>query len=354
MKVERITMKDVAKALGLSISTVSKALNDSYEISAATKELVINYVKQKNYVPNPIARSLKHGKSKSIGVVLCAVDNAFYSQVINGIESVAYKKGYNIIINQSHESYQRELINVQHLISTSIDGLLIAVSTETKDFNHLIKLQEKGLPLVLFDRLADEVETHKIKINNMQSAYEGTLHLIKNGFKKIAHITSSSDISISSERLDGYKKALRENNLAVCYDLVKFCPHGGMLAEEVDVAIDQLLQLKEIPDAIFTASDRITTQTLIYLTKVGIKVPEDIALIGFTNTALAEVLNPSLTSITQPAFEMGQLAATKLIELIESKFPVYDFETLILETVLHIRKSTVKKNLCNNNEERNV
>lgn len=353
MKVERITMKDVAKALGLSISTVSKALNDSYEISAATKELVINYVKQKNYVPNPIARSLKHGKSKSIGVVLCAVDNAFYSQVINGIESVAHKKGYNIIINQSHESYTRELINVQHLISTSIDGLLIAVSTETKDFNHLIKLQEKGLPLVLFDRLTEEVKTHKIKINNMQSAYEGTLHLIKNGFKKIAHITSSSDISISFERLEGYKKALSENSLAVSDDLIKFCTHGGMLTEEVDFAIAQLLELKELPDAIFTASDRITTQTLIYLTKAGKKIPEDIALIGFTNTALAEVLNPSLTSITQPAFEMGQLAATKLIELIESKFPVYDFETLILETELNIRKSTVKKDLNPKDEETN-
>jgi LacI family transcriptional regulator len=345
MKVERITMKDIAKALGLSISTVSKALNDSYEISQATKELVINYVQQQNYVPNPIARSLKDGRSKSIGVVLSTIDNAFYSQVINGIESVAYNKGYNIIINQSHESYTREILNVQHLISTSIDGLLIAVSTETTDYDHLKKIQQKGLPIVLFDRLTQEINTHKFGVNNLQAAYEGTLHLINNGFKNIAHITSSANISISTERLEGYKKALTENKLSVNPDYIKFCSHGGMLTEEVDVAIAQLLQLKDPPDAIFTASDRITTQTLAYLTHACKKVPDDIALIGFTNTTLAGVLNPALTSITQPALEMGQLAAKKLIELIASKFPVYDFETVVLNTELHVRKSSRRVNI---------
>ncbi|HXH99560.1 MAG TPA: LacI family DNA-binding transcriptional regulator [Sphingobacteriaceae bacterium] len=342
MKVERITMKDIAKALGLSISTVSKALRDSYEISQTTKKLIVDYVQEQNYVPNPIARSLKDGKSKSIGVVLCSIDNTFYSQVLNGIDSVAYSKGYNIIINQNHESYERELLNIKHLISTSIDGLLVSVSTETKDYTHLIELQKKGLPIVLFDRLVEEINTHKIKIDNLQASYEGTVHLIKAGFKTIAHITSSPNLSISTERLAGFKKALTENNLPVNDEYIKFCDHGGMVADEVDSAITQLLNLAQPPDAIFTASDRITTRTLSFLNIAGIKIPEDIALMGFTNTALAEVLNPPLTSITQPAFEMGQLAAQKLIELVESKYPVEEFETLVLNTELHIRKSTSK------------
>ncbi len=338
-------MKDIAKALGLSISTVSKALRDSYEISESTKKLISDYAQEQNFAPNPIARSLKDGKSKSIGVVLCAVDNTFYSQVVDGIESVARDKGYNIIISQSHESYEREEQNVKHLTSTAIDGLLISVTTETNNFDHLKELQKKGLPIVLFDRLTEEINTHKIKVNNIEAAYEGTLHVINNGFKNIAHITSSITSSISTERLAGFRKALIENNIPVREEYIKYCHHGGMLSEEVDVVINQLLLLKPSPDAIFTASDRITARTLTYLNKIGIKIPENIALIGFTNSVLAEILNPSLTSITQPAFEMGQLATLKLIELIESKFPVEEFETLTLNTELQVRASTLNTSI---------
>lgn len=183
-EVERVTMKDIAQALGLSLSTVSKALRDSYEISPAIKNLVLEYVEQQNYVPNPIARSLKDGKSKSIGVILSTVDNNFYSQVINGIESVAYNKGYNIIINQSHESFKREARNIRHLTSRAIDGLLISITTETNDVTYLKTLQKEGLHMVLFDRLTDEIDTQKVKADNFKAAYQGTLHLLQNGYKK--------------------------------------------------------------------------------------------------------------------------------------------------------------------------
>src|ERR1700712_5460557 len=166
MKFEALTIKDIAKALHLSISTVSKALRNSHEISEETKKTVLAYANEFNYKPNPIAQSLKRGRSKSIGVIVCNIDNNFFSQVINGIESIAHNKDYNVIITQSQESYDREVSNSEHLSSRSVDGLIISLSAETKNVDHLIKLHEKGLPIVLFDRVTDEIDTHTITANN--------------------------------------------------------------------------------------------------------------------------------------------------------------------------------------------
>jgi len=200
---EAITIKDIAKALGLSTSTVSRALRGSYEISPETKKLVLEYAEKFNYRPNPIALSLKERKSRSIGVIVSEIANHFFSQAINGIESIAYNRGYHVIITQSHESYEREVVNVKHLSSRSVDGLLMSLSTETTDMSHLIDLHEKGLPVVFFDRVTNEIDTHKVIANNYQGAYDATDHLIKSGYKKIAHITSSEHLSITKERLAG-------------------------------------------------------------------------------------------------------------------------------------------------------
>src|SRR6186713_3062868 len=178
MKFEAVTIKDIARALGISTSTVSRALRDSYEISPETKQLVLDCAEKLNYRPNPIALSLKERRSRSIGVVVCEIANNFFSQVINGIESIAYDKGYNVIISQSHESYDREVVNVQHLASRSVDGLLVSVSSETRDVSHFINLHEKGLPIVFFDRVINEIKTHKVIADNYKAAYDATLHLI--------------------------------------------------------------------------------------------------------------------------------------------------------------------------------
>ena len=180
MKFEAVTIKDIAKALGLSTSTVSRALRDSHEISAETKQLVLDCAEKLNYRPNPIALSLKEKRSRSIGVVVCEIANNFFSQIINGIESIAYDRGYNVIISQSHESYEREVMDLHYLSSRSVDGLLISVSTETNDTSHIRALHEKGLPIVLFDRIADEIKTHTVVSDNFQGAYDATEHLIKN------------------------------------------------------------------------------------------------------------------------------------------------------------------------------
>src|SRR6187549_3598164 len=237
---EAITIKDIAKALGLSTSTVSRALRGSHEISADTKKMVIEYAEQFNYRPNPIALSLKERRNHSLGIIVCEIANNFFSQAINGIESIAYNRGYHVIISQSHESYEREVVNVQHLASRSVDGLLVSLSSETTDLSHFIELHEKGLPIVFFDRVTTEINTHKVIADNYKAAYEATVHLVKNGYKKIAHITSASFLSITKERLEGYKNALLENGLSFDEKLVKYCSHGGMIADEIEEALNNL------------------------------------------------------------------------------------------------------------------
>jgi LacI family transcriptional regulator len=342
MKFEAITIKDIARALNLSVSTVSKALRGSHEISEETKATIRAYASQHNYKPNPIAQSLKRGRSKSIGVIVCNIDNNFFSQAINGIESVARSKDYNVIITQSQESFEREVANSEHLSSRSVDGLIISLSAETKRIDHLVKLHEKGLPIVFFDRISDEIATHKVIANNFRGAFEATRHLLEQGFRRIATITSSASLSITNERLDGYKQALADAGLEADPEYIKFCPHGGMIQEETRQALTELLKLPCRPDAIFTASDRLSTTTLSLLRKMRIAIPEEIAIVGFTNSISADIFHPSLTAVVQPALEMGQLATELLIQLIESKRPVVDFSKRVLETQLQIRDSSMR------------
>jgi LacI family transcriptional regulator len=334
---EPVTIKDIAKALGLSTSTVSRALRDTHEISAATKKIVLEYAKEIGYQPNPIALSLKERRSKSIGVVVSEVANSYFSQSINGIESIAYDRGYHVIISQTHESYEREVINVQHLASRSVDGLLVSLSSQTKNIDHLINLQQRGLPIVFFDRITDEIDTHKVISNNEKGAYDATTHLIKSGCKKIAHLTSSESLSISIERLKGYEAALKANDISVNSAYIKHCPHGGMLYSEVEKAIKELMALPEKPDAIFIAGDKLSTGCLSVFKNLKISAPKDIAVAGFSNSDVLDLFNPSLTSVRQPAFEIGKHATEMLLQLIEAKYPVEVFEKKVLETELHIR-----------------
>jgi len=343
MKFEAITIKDIAKALGLSISTVSKALHGSHEISKETKAQVLAYASQYNYKPNPIAQSLKKGRSKSIGVIVCNIDNNFFSQAINGIESVARQKDYNVIITQSRESYDREVANSEHLSSRLVDGLIISLSAETRNVDHLVRLHQKGLPIVFFDRVTDAIATHQVIADNYKGAYEATRHLLQQGFRRIAHITSSHSLSITSERLQGYRQALEDAGIQPDPRYIKLCEHGGMIQEETRQALMQLLEMQDRPDAIFTASDRLSTTTLSLLRQMRIEIPGQIALVGYTNSISADIFNPSLTAVVQPALEMGQQITELLIQLIESKHPVTSFQKHVLATELKIRDSSIRQ-----------
>jgi LacI family transcriptional regulator len=340
MKFEAVTIKDIARALGISTSTVSRALRDSYEISPETKKMVLECAEKLNYKPNPIALSLKERRSRSIGVVVCEIANNFFSQVINGIESIAYDRGYNVIISQSRESYDREVIDLQYLASRGVDGLLISLSTETNDLSHLNALHEKGLPVVLFDRISEDINTHKVVVDNFKGAYDATEFLIKNGHTRIAVITNSEFLSITHERLAGYKEAMAANGLTINENYIQHCFYGGMLFEEIEDAVNNLLTQDQKPEAIFTTSDKLTTGSLKTLKRRGVKVPLDISLVGFSNTDIAELLDPPLTVIRQPASEMGKAATELLLQLVESKRPIKEFEKRILTPELQIREST--------------
>ncbi|MFL5808129.1 MAG: LacI family DNA-binding transcriptional regulator [Flavisolibacter sp.] len=341
MKFDSVTIKDIAKALNLSTSTVSRALRGSYEISAETKKQVLEYAEKINYRPNPIALSLKERRTRAIGVVVSEIANNFFSQAINGIESIAYNRGYHVIITQSHESQEREKVNVEHMAARGVDGLLVSLSSESIDISYLKEMHDKGLPIVFFDRITNEIETHKVVANNYLGAFHATEHLIYQGFKKIAHLTSSPFLSITIERLNGYKAALDKHGIEFDENLVRYCNHGGMIHEEVEDAIISLFKNKPRPDAIFAAGDRLTTVGLAIIK--GMKQKKETGYAGFTNSHLGDLFSPALTVVHQPAFEIGQTATELLIQVIESKRPITDFENKVLETNLIIRESSLKK-----------
>lgn len=340
-----VTLKDIAKALNLSISTISKALNDSHEIGAATKQKVLDYAKQHHYSPNRMAKGLKEGKSRSIGVVVCSLDNNVIAQMLDGIHKVSTDRSYQTIIMQSKESEKLESACIELLYAGGVDGILISPSYQTTNFSYLISLQQSGTPIVLFDRLIDKIDTHKVGADNFKGAYEATKHLIQNGYRNIAHLNTNTILSIATDRLNGYKQALADNGIEFREELLRSFNYTDIvtLNENLEEAIKYYMNLKNKPDAIFTATDQISTRCLVTLNRLGYRIPEDIALIGFTNTELAEAMNPPLSTVHQPAFEIGQLAAEKLISLIERKNVEIDFETVLLPIEVKVRTSSKAK-----------
>lgn len=337
---ESITIKDIARALNLSTSTVSRALRDSYEINPETKRLVMEYAEKVNYRPNPIALSLKENRSQSIGVIVPEIANFYFSQAINGIEAAAYERGYHVVIFQSQESYERELEKVEYLTARRVDGLLMSLSSQTIDISHLKSLHERGLPLVFFDRIPADIHTHKVVVDNHKGAYQATAHLLATGRRRIAHITSQPGLSITKERLSGYLAALEEYNVPFDENLVKYCSYTS---EEVEVNLDSLFALPVPPDAFLTGADRLALGYFAGLKKRGINIPETVAFVGFSNLNVAELLNPPMSAVVQPAFQMGQMAAGLLLDLIEKKPRNPVFQTVQLSTELFVRESSMPK-----------
>lgn len=334
MKREITTIKDIARTLGLSPSTVSRALRDSYEISEETKKLVLNYANKINYKPNPIALSLKERRTYTIGIVLSEIANNFYSQVIDGVDALAYQKGYQVVVSQTHESFELEKMIISNFGSRAIDGLLIALSANTKDISYLKELHESGLPIVFFDRFTNEIDTHKVVVDNYQSSFNLTEHLIKRGLKKIVHITNYSQLSNMVERLEGYKAALAQYNIQFDPKLVRYCQDTGNIATDIQQVIQDILQTDS--DGLFIANDRLTTGSLLALKRTNPEKLKNIGIAGFTNSNLVELMAPELDIVYQPAFEMGQTATKLLLQLIESKRPVTEFETITLKNeIIH-------------------
>lgn len=340
-----MTLRDIAKALDLSVSTVSKALRDSYEIGEETKKRVRDYARANHYLPNRMAKSLKEGKSGSIGVVICSIDNSFVSRMLDGIDGACSSAGYDMIIMQSKESVLQEKSCLKQLEARGVEGVLISPSAETVDFDHLAELRDMGMPVVLFDRISERFESDQVGIDNREGAFRATQHLIDNGYRRIAMLNIGPDVHFASLRSTGYSDALKANHIGYRNELVRFCKSSdrNTLKECIRASIRSLLELPEPPDALFTATDQLSTHSLSVIHQLGCRVPADIALIGFSNTELADMLTPPLSTVYQPAFEIGRLAAEKLIKLIKGKHLEEDYETVKLPIRLDIRESSRPK-----------
>lgn len=342
MKFNQVTIKDIARELGISPSTVSRALKDHPDISVETKKAVNALSEKLNYQPNIVALNLRQKKTNTIGVIIPEIVHFFFSTIISGIEDVAYQAGYNVIIAQSNESYQREVTDMKALFNSRVDGMLLSLSRETTNFDHIESIISKGVPIVFYDRMYDSPTSSKVIVDDYAGAKEAVLHMVDQGCKRIAHLMAAPNLIISIDRLKGYQDALTESKLELNKEYVMECYSGTF--EEGKRATKKLLSLPNPPDAIFANNDPMAMGAMMAIKEKGLRIPEDIAIVGFSNWFFGEVMDPSLTSVDQPGFEMGQEAARMLIKQIESKDkgePV--LETKILKTKLVIRNSSLKK-----------
>lgn len=332
-----VTIKDIAQKLKLSVSTVSRALRNSSEIKPATRQIVRELAAELRYSPNPIALSLKEKKSKIIGVIVPEIANNFCAATIAGIEDIAYSKGYHVITFQSHERLEREIINTQLLSSRRIDGLIISLSNETNSLTHIHDIIGKGIPVVMFDRVSDEITTHKVVVNDYYGAFKATEHLIQEGFHRIAHLTISKYLSITQKRLNGYSDALRKYDIPLRKDWVVHCNFD---AAEIEGSIRKLFAGEEKPNAILASVERLATICMNVLREMNLRIPEDVALVGFSDNPINHLLSPALTAVRQPTFDIGQQAAELVINLIENKNSAPKYRTVQLETALDIQASS--------------
>jgi LacI family transcriptional regulator len=335
-----ITIHDIARELGISASTVSRALNNNPLISKSTQKKIKETAAKMGYRPNTMAANLRTRKTNTIGVIVPLINRHFFSSVISGIEDVAYNSGVAVTITQSNDSFEKEEKIAQTLYSNRVDGLIVSIGMETTKFEHLKLFSERTIPLVFFDRVVDEIEAHKISVDDFNGGYKATQHLIEQGATKIAHIGGPLNLNIYRKRLDGFCAAMKKAKLEVNPEMLL---HNSLTRADGTNAIKKLLKNPQKPDAIFCANDTTALSVIIYLIENGIKVPEDIMVVGFSNEPFSEVVTPSISTIGQPGFEMGQKAAELIIEQIKLKSQPSHFQSIVMPTELIIRQSSFKK-----------
>lgn len=331
------TINDLAKLLKLSPSTVSRALRNHPDISQKTKDKVLAMAEEKNYQPNLIAQSLQNRRSNNIGVIVPEIRNTFFSTVISGIEEIAYEAGYTIMVCQSGDTYEREILNTRALAANRVAGMLVSISQETTDFSHLLTVMEQGIALVLFDRVAEHVPVSKVIVDDFNGAYKAVCHLIDQGYRRIAHIGGSPQLYVSRKRREGYEAALRDNDLEI---RPEFIIGGGYHEEDGRIGVQKLLALPEAPDAIFTINDPVALGVFLYLREKGISIPGTIGLVGFSNNPNTALVQPRLTTVNQPAFEIGRTAARQLLKNLERGPEQQSTDTITLKTELVVRESS--------------
>ena len=308
------TIKDIARQLNISISTVSRAMRNAPDVNVDTKKAVMALSEELNYQPNKLALSLKQKQTHNIGVIVPNLDYVL-STMVKGIDEVALEAGYTVMVCQSNESFGREMVNTRRLLDSLVDGFIISVSSETKVFDHFKKIQEKEMPMVVFDRVTPHLKAPSVRIDNKDGGFQATEHLIEQGYKRIAILAGPKNLGISNSRLEGYLKALKKYKIKPDHDLIIYCDFNQDYAY---LATQELLAGKKRPDAIFTISDRMAIGAMLAIKEKGLKMPQDIGLVGFNNEPVTNLVTPGISSVDQPAFELGKIAAKLFIERVHN------------------------------------
>lgn len=331
------TLSDIAKELNISASTVSRALNNHPDVNQSTKDLVKNLAHEMGFVPNPIARSLRKNSTSTIGVIVPEIKHDFFSSAISGIEEIAYRSGYTIIVCQSNESYERECINTKALINHRVAGMIVSISQSTQNSDHFNEIIKRGIPLIFFDRVCKDVNAHKVIIDDRKSAYNAVKYLTESGYKRIAHFAGPASLDICSLRKNGYMDACNEAGLDLGESLIFY---GGLHENDGYSSMEKILDNKIEIDAIFAVNDPVAVGAFQKIKEAGLKIPGDIGIVGFSNNIITNLVDPPLTTINQPSFNMGKRAAEMLLERINNPGQIIEPRTEVLEAELIIRKST--------------
>ncbi|MFC2089726.1 LacI family DNA-binding transcriptional regulator [Bacteroidota bacterium] len=331
-----VTIKDIARILGVSPSTVSRALKDHPDISSATKMQVKELVDKLKYKPNAIALSLRSQKSNMISVIVPQIVHHFFSSVISGIDEVARENGYNVMIFQSNENYEREVEIIQAIETNRAEGVLVSVSKTTTSFNHFKELVDNDFPLVFFDRVSDELDTDKVIVDDFTGAMNAVEYLIGKGCMRIAHLAAPQNLLIGYHRQRGYISALEKNRMKVDDRFIIKCD----TIEEAYEVVPDLMKLTDPPDAIFAVNDMTAAGTVNILKKMKYRIPEDVSVIGFTDGLVSTVTDPPLTTVSQHGFEMGKKAARMLLERIDHPDSGKKPYTEVIPTELVVRGTT--------------
>ena len=338
---KKTTIYDIAKKLNITAATVSRALNNNSRISESTKKLVKETAIELKYKPNKLALALKIGKSKNIGVIVPRINRNFFSSVIRGIEEELYPSGYHVIMCQTYDNGEREIENVHALLDAQVDGIFISLSNATPNHNHLKHVIEKNIPLILFDRVIDMDKVSYVKINDFKGAYDATVHLIKQGCKKIAHLTGDQSLNIYSDRLEGYKKALFDHNIKFEN---KYVIQFDNDREGGNISVKKLLKLDHPPDAIFSASDHVALGVIKELKSKGYMIPKDFCVIGFSNEPFTNFMEMPISSVDQFPLKMGKMVAKVFLEQVDGKIAEMG-KKVVIEPKLFIKKSSDRLNL---------
>jgi len=343
MAKHRITIKDIAKALNLSTSTVSRALADRWDVNPETRKVVLELAEKLNYQPNPYSLSLKQQQSFAVGVIIPEFIHEFFPEVIMGMQSVLEPKGYQLLISQSNESAEVELRNLKTLEAKMVDGFLVSITKETNDMRYFKQLADNQIPIVFFNRIGKDLPISHVIIDDYKWAFLAVEHLIKQGCERIVHLAGPESLGILQNRLLGYADALKKYDIAYDEKLIIPC---GLMMETGIIGAMKILEMAELPDGIFAVNDAVAIGAMKTLLKKGIKIPEDMAVVGFTESKMAMIVEPNLTSVEQPTYEIGKAAAELLLEQMSSKNEI-PLRVITLEAKLNIRESSLKKDRQN-------